>query len=99
MAGGYVAGRMRLRWHEAGDETEFRDGLHGGLVWAVAVLAVNSNATVRLITKAFDELKADANIGRAEALRRSMLSLIGSRGGYAHPSNWAPFALVGEGAR
>jgi len=23
---------------EAGDETEFRDGLHGGLVWAVAVL-------------------------------------------------------------
>jgi hypothetical protein len=38
MAGGYVAGRMRSRWHEAGDETEFRDGLHGGLVWAVAVL-------------------------------------------------------------
>jgi hypothetical protein len=38
MAGGYVAGRMRSRWHEPGDETEFRDGLHGGLVWAVAVL-------------------------------------------------------------
>ena len=38
MAGGYVAGRMRSRWHEAGDETEFRDGLHGGLVWAIAVL-------------------------------------------------------------
>jgi hypothetical protein len=38
MAGGYVAGRMRSRWHEAGDEREFRDGLHGGLVWAVAVL-------------------------------------------------------------
>jgi hypothetical protein len=29
MAGGYVAGRMRSRWPEAGDETEFRDGLHG----------------------------------------------------------------------
>jgi hypothetical protein len=38
MAGGYVAGRMRSRWHEAGDETEFRDGLHGGLVWSIAVL-------------------------------------------------------------
>src|SRR4029453_6082279 len=38
MAGGYVAGRMRSRWHEAGNEKEFRDGLHGGLVWAVAVL-------------------------------------------------------------
>jgi hypothetical protein len=38
MAGGYVAGRMRSRWHESGHETEFRDGLHGGLVWAVGVL-------------------------------------------------------------
>lgn len=38
MAGGYVAGRMRSRWLEPGHEAEFRDGLHGGLVWAVAVL-------------------------------------------------------------
>jgi hypothetical protein len=38
MVGGYVAGRMRARWHERGDEAEFRDGLHGGLVWAVGVL-------------------------------------------------------------
>jgi hypothetical protein len=38
MAGGYVAGRMRSRWREPGHEAEFRDGLHGGLVWAVAVL-------------------------------------------------------------
>jgi hypothetical protein len=38
MAGGYVAGRMRSRWRETGHEAEFRDGLHGGLVWAVAVL-------------------------------------------------------------
>jgi hypothetical protein len=37
MAGGYVAGRMRLRWPETGDEADFRDGLHGGLVWAVGV--------------------------------------------------------------
>jgi hypothetical protein len=38
MIGGYVAGRMRTRWSEAGDEAEFRDGLHGGLVWGVGVL-------------------------------------------------------------
>jgi pyruvate/2-oxoglutarate dehydrogenase complex dihydrolipoamide acyltransferase (E2) component len=38
MIGGYVAGRMRTRWSEAGDEAEFRDGLHGGLVWAMGVL-------------------------------------------------------------
>jgi hypothetical protein len=38
MAGGYVAGRMRSRWHETGHEADFRDGLHGGLVWAVGVI-------------------------------------------------------------
>jgi hypothetical protein len=39
MIGGYVAGRMRARWSgTAQDEVEFRDGLHGGLVWAVGVV-------------------------------------------------------------
>ena len=39
MVGGYVASRMRSRWHEANqDEVEFRDGLHGGLVWAVGIV-------------------------------------------------------------
>ena len=39
LAGGYVAGRMRTRWHEAKpDETEFRDGLHGVLVWAIGAI-------------------------------------------------------------
>ena len=38
--------------------------------------AVNSNATVKLITGAVAELKADPKIGRAEAMRRSMLALI-----------------------
>jgi hypothetical protein len=39
MVGGYVAGRMRSRWHEPTQhEVEFRDGLHGGLVWAVGIV-------------------------------------------------------------
>src|SRR6185295_6499699 len=39
LVGGYIAGRMRTRWREASqDEAEFRDGLHGALVWAVGVL-------------------------------------------------------------
>jgi hypothetical protein len=38
MAGGYVAGRMRSRWGDTADEVEFRDGLHGGLVWAVGIV-------------------------------------------------------------
>jgi hypothetical protein len=39
MVGGYVAGRMRSRWGETTEhEIEFRDGLHGGLVWAVGII-------------------------------------------------------------
>jgi CHAT domain-containing protein/tetratricopeptide (TPR) repeat protein len=61
--------------------------------------AVSSESTVKLITKAVAELKADPKIGRAEALRRSMLSLIATGKDYeAHPAFWAPFVLVGEGA-
>ena len=37
IAGGYVAGRMRSRWAGTAEhEVEFRDGLHGGLVWALS---------------------------------------------------------------
>jgi CHAT domain-containing protein len=70
----------------------------GARALLVSHWAVNSEATVRLITKAFDELKANPNLGRAQALQRSMLSLIHSGDGYAHPANWAPFVVVGEGA-
>jgi hypothetical protein len=38
LVGGYVAGRMRSRLADISkDEGDFRDGLHGGLVWAVGV--------------------------------------------------------------
>jgi hypothetical protein len=37
--GGYVAGRLRAKWGAATpDEVDFRDGAHGLLVWALAVL-------------------------------------------------------------
>jgi hypothetical protein len=58
--------------------------------------AVNSEAIVGLITKAFDEFKVDPGIGRAEALRRSIVVLMNRGGAYAHPANWAPFVVVGE---
>jgi tetratricopeptide (TPR) repeat protein len=61
--------------------------------WEVA-----SDSTVKLITGAIAELKADPKIGRAEALRRSMSSMIDTGKEYeAHPAFWAPFVLVGEG--
>lgn len=38
LAGGYVAGRMRPAWTETGEESQFRDGIHGALVWSVGIL-------------------------------------------------------------
>ena len=39
-------------------------------------------------------------VGRAEALRRSMLALIEKGAPHeAHPAYWAPFVVVGEGAQ
>jgi CHAT domain-containing protein len=60
--------------------------------------AVGSEVAVKLTTGAFDALRADPNIGRAEALRRSMAGLIAAGGDEAQPEHWAPFVLVGEGA-
>ncbi len=61
---------------------------------------VNSQAAVELTTQTFAQLEANPEIGRAEALRRSMLTLIESGDPQkSHPAYWAPFMVVGEGAR
>ena len=41
----------------------------------------------------------DSSIGRAEALRLSMLAMMETEGKdyFAHPMFWAPFVVVGEG--
>ena len=60
---------------------------------------VYSQATVKLITAAIREMAHDPKVGRAEALRRSMLALIDNGDPQeAHPAYWAPFVVVGEGA-
>jgi CHAT domain-containing protein len=60
--------------------------------------AVHTDSTVRLITKALSAMAADTKVGRSEALCRSMLALLEKGEPHeAHPSYWAPFAVVGEG--
>lgn len=60
---------------------------------------VYSDAAVKLVTGAAREMATNANVGRAGALRSSMLAMI-DRGKphEAHPAYWAPFVVVGEGA-
>jgi len=59
---------------------------------------VETNAATALIQGIFEELETNPEIGRSEALRRSMLALA-ANDNYAHPALWAPFVVVGEGAR
>jgi CHAT domain-containing protein len=60
---------------------------------------VDSESAVELTTRAFDELSAHPEIGRAEAVRRAMARLIlNGRPYQTRPEYWAPFVLVGEGA-
>jgi CHAT domain-containing protein/tetratricopeptide (TPR) repeat protein len=90
----------------AGDATsaEALSGLARAFIYAGSrsLLAshwyVSSESAVPLITTAIAVLAVDPKLGRAEALRRSMLSMITDGKGYeAHPAFWAPFVLVGEG--
>ena len=55
-----------------------------------------SEAAVALTTGAYQQLKTDPAIGRAETLRRSMLALIDQGGVQARPAYWAPFVVVGD---
>ena len=87
------------------DSVEALSGLARAFFYAqarallVSQWEVNSAATVKLITMAADEIARNKSVGRAEALRRSMLALIDKGQSYeAHPAYWAPFMVVGEGA-
>jgi CHAT domain-containing protein len=64
--------------------------------WAVA-----SDAATRLTTSAFAALAADPTLGRAEAMRRAMLSLLDDKSSTdnAYPAVWGPFAVIGEGSK
>jgi CHAT domain-containing protein/Tfp pilus assembly protein PilF len=63
--------------------------------WSVA-----SDAATRLMTGTFDALNAQPALGRAEAMRRSMLAFVNdaSQPHNAYPAMWGAFSIIGEGA-
>jgi CHAT domain-containing protein len=72
----------------------------GGVALLVSHWPVSSEAAVALTTRMLTEYgKNPGAIGRAEALRRSMLALMmdHEEERFAHPFYWAPFVIVGEG--
>jgi CHAT domain-containing protein len=71
----------------------------GARALLVSHWAVDLDVAVKLITKTLSTMAADKTVGRSEALRRSMVSLIEQGKPYeAHPAYWAPFIVVGEGS-
>lgn len=73
LAGGYVAGRMRAAWTESEIEGDFRDGVHGALVWAVsilvgAMLASSAASTAGHVTASVASGAANATAAVAPAM-------------------------------
>ena len=60
--------------------------------------AVDSDATVRLITSVFEAMAREPGLTQGQALSRAMAALLDGGGREAHPANWAPFVVVGGSA-
>jgi hypothetical protein len=71
----------------------------GARALLVSRWSVYSDVAVKLITGAISRMSAGKSIGRAEAMRQSMLELIDNGApNEAHPAFWAPFVVAREGA-
>jgi CHAT domain-containing protein len=70
----------------------------GARTLLVSHWAVDSAATVILISRAFGLMAQNHQIEPAEAIRQSMLSMM-AEPVFAHPAKWAPFVLIGDNVR
>jgi CHAT domain-containing protein len=69
--------------------------VRAGVESALATLwYINDEATVPLIKEFYNQL-LQANISKAEALRRAQMKMIADEN-YNHPAIWSPFILIGN---
>jgi hypothetical protein len=81
--GGYLAGRLRTRWHGLHThEVYFRDTAHGLLTWATAtvIMAAVAAAAVALSNLAPVEVDGQTTIEAADAARKVAATLAGFTG-------------------
>jgi CHAT domain-containing protein len=87
-----------------GKAEEALSGLARGFFYAgsrsllVTHWAVDSESAVTLTTETFKNYQSKPTQAKAESLRQAMLTVM-SNPDTAHPTYWAPYALVGDGAR
>ena len=87
-----------------GRAEEALSGLARGFFYAgsrsmlVTHWSVESESAMLLTTQTFAAYKKDPELRRSEALRQAMLETMKLQR-FAHPTYWAPYALVGEGGR
>jgi CHAT domain-containing protein len=92
----------------SGDGTPGADGLSGlaraffyagARTLLVSHWPVRDDAAARLTTRTFANLKAEPDLGKADAYRRAVLDMIADERdpSLAHPAIWSPFVVVGEG--
>jgi len=87
-----------------GRAEEALSGLARGFFYAgsrsmlVTHWSVESESAMLLTTQTFSAYKKDPAVRRAEALRQAILATM-NLPKFAHPTYWAPYALVGEGGR
>ncbi|TMJ70879.1 MAG: hypothetical protein E6G83_00010 [Alphaproteobacteria bacterium] len=89
--GGYLAGRLRERWHQSAhnDVVEFRDGTHGVVAWAIAVVITGLIAAASAAVIASREVQPAtspiATTSVAPEDRTYLVRLVATRTGISQP--------------